>query len=250
MSDYNDLKEKFRELNKHRTVDTPKDLTDILDEIEKSFSQYVYTSDSNKKEEILDYIGDLLQRYENIKNIIYNVSANVTPYSIDELILNQDNEEYVIPKSQYGVSGEYILEKLHRESGLRRKDNTIHKLFVELIGRWLDEWDTVDQVRKYSLRFATGSWLDELASNYGLYRFEDETDDELKERLLKKKSERFTTPTLKAHGVTFFSCVKDPKIQLTSKNTYLTNDYLCYADNVTEEYYETTYVCWRDIIWL
>lgn len=250
MSEYTDLKEKFKELSKQRSVNTPKDLCDILDEIELCFSKYIYTDYKVEKEQLLEDISDLLQRYKNIENIIENVSASITPYSSDNLLFDVDNDEQVIPKSQYGISGEFILEKLHRESGLRDKSNTIHQLFVELIGRWIDEWDTVEQVRRFNLKFATGLWLDELASNFGIYRLTDETDEELKKRILRKRYERFTTPSLKANDVTFFTCVKNPKTQLTSKNTYLTNDYLCYATTDIEEYYENTYVCWRDILWL
>lgn len=250
MSEYTDLKEKFKELYRQKGINTPKDLCDILDEIELCLSKYVYSDDKEVKEQLLTEVSDLLQRYENIENILNNVSASITPYSSDNLLFDLDNDEQVIPKSQYGISGEFILEKLHRESGLRDKSNTIHQLFVELIGRWIDEWDTVDRVRQFNLKFATGLWLDELSSNFGIYRLDNETDDELRERVLRKRNEIFTTPALKSHGVTFFTCVKNPKTQLTSKNTYLTNDYLCYADDITEEYYENTYVCWRDILWL
>lgn len=248
MPNVSDLKEKFRELNRQRNTETPQDLIEILDDIELLFSKYNYTSNSQEKENYLNDIEEQLQRYDNIKKIIYHIGASVTPYNADDLLISE--EESLIPKSQYGISGEYILEKLHRESGLRRKDNTIHKLFVELIGRWLDEWDTVEKVRQYSFRFATGEWLNILASEYGLTRLEDETDDEFRKRLLQKCAEKFTTPTLKSNDVLFFTCVKNPKTQLTSKNTYLTNDYLCYADDLTEEYYDSTYVCWRDIRWL
>lgn len=248
MSKYTDLKEKFRELNRKRNVETPQDLTDVLDEIERLFSLYYYSDDKEKQEALLTDIEYMIQRYYDIENIVFHVGATVTPYNANDLLIS--DEESPIPITQYGISGEYILEKIHRESGLRRKENTIHKLFVELIGRWLDEWDTVEQIRKYSFRFADGVWLDELARNYGVIRLENETDDELRARLLLKKGELFTTPTLKSHDVIFFTCVKDPKTQLTSKNTYLTNDYLCYANDITEEYYDKTYVCWRDIRWL
>ena len=248
---YDELNEAFKKLYSIQTPETPDDLLDILEEIELTFSEYKLAKTEESKEEQLKSIEELIVRYVNIKNIIDNVSVSLTPYAVDDLLVGlEGSEEKKIPVNEYGISGENILERLHRESGLRRKDNYIHQLFVELIGRWIDEWDSVEEIRKFNLKYATGEWLNELASNYGINRAKGETDDSLRERILQKKAERFTVPSLKEHKVTFFSCVRNPKTQLTSKNTYLTNDYLGYAEYPTEEYYEDTYVCWRDIRWL
>lgn len=248
---YNELNDAFKKLYSQKNPETPEDLVKILEELELTFSEYKLAKTTEEKDIKLQLIEELFVRYANIKNIIDNVSSSVTPYAVDDLFVGlEGSEEKKIPVNEYGISGEHILERLHRESGLRRKDNYIHKLFVELIGRWIDEWDSVEEIRKFNLKYATGLWLDELASNYGIVRENGQTDDELRERILQKKTERFTTPSVKSHNVTFFSCVRNPKTQLTSKNTYLTNDYLCYADYPTEEYYEDTYVCWRDIRWL
>lgn len=248
---YEELNEIFKQLYSMKNPDTPEDLVEILEELELTFSEYKLAKTSSEKEEKLQACEELLIRYNNIKNIIDDVSSSVTPYAIDDLLVNlEGSEEKKIPVNEYGVSGETILERLHRQSGLRRKDNYIHQLFVELIGRWIDEWDTVEEIRKFNLKYAKDKWLDELASNYGIIRSDGQTDDELRELILLKKHERFSVPSAKEHNVTFFSCVRNPKTQLTSKNTYLTNDYLGYADYPTEEYYEDMYVCWRDIRWL
>lgn len=256
MSDYNTLYDEYKRLASNRSTETPTDLTTILDELDVVFSNYKRASSSEVEAECLEEAEDLLRRYKDISKVVNHVTLTLNPTNLDTLfyeIGDFEDEETELEKEKvirYGLEGERILEKVHRESALRKKDNEIHQLFVELIGRFFDDLDPISESNKYILKYATGIWLDELAKQYGITRYTDETDNELRKRILQRFNERFTTPQVRKHDITFFTCVNDPKTRLTSKNTYLTNDYLCYGEDVTEEYFELIWVCWRDIIWL
>ena len=245
--EYRELLNEFNTYVENSDEYTANDLTDILHEIRTRFTKY----DRTRNEGYLEQIEELLQRYRNIANIITNVERNTSAIIPDYGTLFGYHDEEGIPEDVKGVMGESVLEKLHRESGLRDKNNYLHVLFVETFGAWMDERDIVADIRQYSLKFAKGVILDLYGYQYGVYRkSDDEDDDDYRQRIIQHINERFTTPIVKSNNVMFFTCVSNPLTQLTSKNTYLTNDYLCYAPDDIEAYYNDNYITWRDIIWL
>lgn len=251
--DYETLFDKYKTCVKDLASYTspPSDLDKIIEKLELNFAKYNNSSSAESQQYYLEIIDSYLTRYAEIKYILDNVLANTSTVVPDyETLLQPFRDEDSEEDTNIPLMGEELLSLIHRESGLKQKSNYLHQLYVELYGHWLDSWNSVDQIRKFMLRFAENEWLDEWAYQYGLLRNEDETDDELRNRIIRKITELFTTLLVKQNNVTFFTCVNDPQIQLTSHNTYLTNDYLCYAPEQTEEYYNSTYITWRDIIWL
>lgn len=252
MTNYTELHDEYAEYVHNETENTPDDLRELILLIKQKFTLLDKTLDTDKQQEYLSDIEDLLEEYRSINSIydkvISNTASKIPDY--DSLLFDFDDEDKKRPNDVYGISGEYMLEQVHRFSELRRKDNEIHQLFVELIGRWIDEYDVVENLRKYSLKNATKEVLDLWGYQYGIYRKDEESDDDLRQRIISKILGRFTTPYVLENDVIFFTCVGNPHDQLTSKNTYLTNDYLCYARNDIEEYFDKNYITWRDIIWL
>ena len=252
MVDYKELHDIYAGFVHDKTDDTPDDLQELLVLIKNNFTLLGKTLDINKQNEYLNIINDLIEEYkqksEIYNHVISNTASKIPDYS--KLLDGVMDDEKVIPPNMYGISGDEMLEQVHRFSELRSPSNEIHQLFVELIGRWIDEYDVVENIRKYSLKYATQEVLDLWGYQYGIYRKENENDDDFRQRIINKQLELFTVPYTLENGVTIFTCVSNPHDRLTSHNPYLTNDYLCYARNDIEEYFDKTYICWRDIIWL
>lgn len=252
MLDYTELHNQYAEFVHNENEDTPDDLRELVQLMQQKFRLIDRSRNPKDQENYLNEINDLIREYNDkagiYEKVISNTASRIPDYRT--LLHGIDDEEKVIPPTEYGISGEYMLEQVHKLSELRRPDNELHMLFVELIGRWIDEYDVVENLRKYNLKNATKEVLDLWGYQYGIYRNEEESDDDYRQRIINKLLELFTIPYVLANGVTFFTCVSDPHTRLTSKNTYLTNDYLCYASNDIEEYFNDNYICWRDIIWL
>lgn len=252
MVDYTELHDLYSSFVHSENERTPDDLRELIQLMQQKFRLVDRTTVPSEQNKYLLEIEDLVQEYMDKSEIYEEVTRNTasTIPDYNALLYGVTDEEKKLPPTEYGIAGEYMLEQVHRLSELRRPDNELHMLFVELIGRWIDELDVVEQIRQYDLKNAVKEALDLWGYQYGIYRNDEEEDEELRQRIINKILELFTVPYVLANGVTFFTCVNDPQTQLTSHNTYLTNDYLCYAPIPLEEYFDKTYICWRDIIWL
>lgn len=252
MVDYTELHDEYASFVHMENEDTPDDLRELVQLMQQKFRLIDRSRKASEQEQYLYEVQDLIQEYKDkaeiYEKVISNTASKIPDY--DTLLDGVIDEEKKLPPNQYGISGEYMLEQVHRFSELRRRDNELHMLFVELIGRWIDEYDVVENIRKYSLKNATAEVLDLWGFQYGVYRVENETDDHFRQRIVNKMLERFTVPYAKSSGINFFTCVGNPHCQLTSKNTYLSNDYLCQAPNWVAEYFDKHYITWRDIVWL
>lgn len=252
MADYTELHDLYSSFVHAENERTPDDLRELIQLMQQKFRLVERTTVPSEQSKYLNEIEDLVQEYMDKSEIYEQVTRNTatTIPDYNALLYGVNDEEKKLPPNEYGIVGEYMLEQVHRLSELRRTDNELHMLFVELIGRWFEELDVVEDIRKYTLKNAVREVLDLWGYQYGIYRTEEEDDESLRQRIINKILELFTVPYVLANGVTFFTCVNDPLVQMTSHNTYLTNDYLCYAPNAIEEYFDDTYICWRDIIWL
>lgn len=228
--------------------DSAEELQSLIADMDILFKKYDRSNKVAQQEAVLEEINLLLSEYVKIKRVIESNRASSTAIIQETPILMEDEEED--PSIIYGEHGEAILEKLHRESGLRRKDNEIHKLYVELVGRWFDEWDNVREVRNYMFRFASGRWLDFWGETFGLQRNTDENDEDYRARITAKFNEEFNTPYIENLDVMFFTYVDDVYRQMTSRNTYLSHKYYCHSTGAIRKYIEEHFVGWGEIVWL
>lgn len=238
----------FKIYKNETDTNSSEELQSIVADIDLLFMKYDRSNKVAQQEAVLEEINLLLSEYGKIRNVIEKNRASSTAIIQETPILLEDEDED--PSIIYGEHGEAILEKLHRESGLRRKDNEIHKLYVELVGRWFDEWDNVSEVRNYMFRFASGRWLEFWGETFGIPRKTDEDDDSYRNRIIAKFNEEFNTPYIESTGVKFYSYVDDIYRQMTSTNTYLTHKYYAYASPSIKKYIENHFVCWGEIEWL
>lgn len=229
---------------------TPIDLVNLLDLIIDVNDDYNSERNPKLKPVHLTTLNELIDRYYNIQSIINHVRENTATDIPNYANLVKD----LNPTENFKPIGDYLvhelLDKVHMKSELRNPENTMHIFFHETLGWWFNNHDVIQSLMGFSLKYASGGYLDEIAWQFGLTRYNGETDDELRARIMAFMKEKFTTPTVKRSGVTFFTDVPDPHQYMTSKNTYLSNDYLCETSKDIAEYWNNRYICWRDIIWL
>ena len=233
---------------------TPSDLIDVVEKIRTEYERYNTSTSDKEKNEALSKIDIYMQEYDDLEWIFDNLKKNAATDVPKYEIKDYDYEDSQHPDIPIGdVIVDDMLEKVHVESSLRRHDNIMHQIIHETIGWWYDHYNSVLNVRQLILKNASGDYLDELASQYGFYRKDGETDDELKERIRKHMLEVFRKDficnqanlkifTKTGHG--------NPNENLTSTNTFLTNDYYIKGSDEDVEYWSNKYLTWRDIIWL
>ena len=242
-----ELYARFKQYKHNVDEYTSDELQGILSDIEVLFMKYDRAKRVSEQTDCLNEIRLLLGEYEKINSVIEDTRFNSTNGVVDYSVLLEDEDED--PSIIWGEHGEQILEKVHRESSLRRRDNEIHKLYVELVGRWFDKWDSVREIRKFMFRFAEGKWLDFWGETFGIQRELDEDDESYRRRIQLKFNEEFTTPEMLKHDILFFTYVDDVQQQLTSRNTYLSHKYLCHTSTKNRLYIENTYITGGEIEW-
>lgn len=237
----------FKEYKNNVDDYTSDELQGILSDIEVLFKKYDRMKRVAEKTDCLNKIRLLLGEYDKINAVIEDTRFNSTNGVVDYSMLLEDEDDD--PSIIWGEHGEEILEKVHRESSLRRKDNEIHKLYVELVGRWFDKWDSVSEIRKYMFRFAEGRWLEFWGETFGLQRNIDEDDESYRKRIELKFTEEFTVPEMLNHDISIFTYNFDVLQRLTSQNTYLAHKYLCHTSTANRLYIERNYVTGGEIVW-
>lgn len=253
MKSYEEIHALLLSLLENLNPETPSDHRSLIKLMEQENNKYLAESNPTRKNVYLENLNTYMDTYENIANIKVNLQKEAvkdTPsydsYLNDELIGNDEN-----PSLNNRALVEEMLERVNLESALRNPDNIVHQIFRDTIGWWFDNNDVITSIRSFNLRFAEGSYLDEIAWQYGLSRKEDESDEDLRKRILARFQEYYTIKHVQNSDVTFFTKVMgNPYQYLTSPNTYLRNDYFGYSDYEIENYWYHRYITWRDIIWL
>lgn len=129
----------------------------------------------------------------------------------------------------------------------------MHRIIRYTVGWWYDNNDAVKNVRQYMIRYAVGEILDAFAEQYGFTREEGESDESLRNRLLAHFRELFRKDYVtNNNNMKIYTKLQhgNPHENLTSTNTYLSNDYYIYAPDKIRDYWSNKYITWRDIIWL
>ena len=248
--DHGKCKELLLKFIQEKTSETPLDLVELIDDMNEINDKYNYERNPQVKEAYLKKFNYFIDKYYSIQEMMDNVSEIVSSDIPDYSKISKVNTL----SEDYNPMGRLLvhemLNKVHMKSQLRNPENEMHKFFYETLGWWFNNYDVIENLRDFSLKYASEEYLECIAEQYGLTRNDGETDDELRERILSHIKEKFTKPTVRASGVTFFTRVNHPHEQLTSHNTYLSNAYQCYAPRSLEEYWENKYICWREIEWL
>lgn len=252
MRTYDELHALLLSLIENRNTETPSDHRELIRLMEQEHDKYNAETDPSKREIYLENLDNYMNIYEDIANIKVNLRKEAVKDApdyesyFDNVKLSEDNENI-----EDRAIVEEMLERVNLESALRNHNNKVHQIFRDTVGWWFDNNDIITNLRQFNLRFAKEEYLDEIAWQYGLSRKKDESDDDLRKRIMVRFQELFKVENVQNSGVKFFTKVMgNPYQYLTSTNTYLRNDYFCYSDYETENYWNHRYITWRDIIWL
>lgn len=147
---------------------------------------------------------------------------------------------------------EAILERLGN-SNLQKSDNPGRIVLDGTLGEYLENYD--NHLLDMFLTRADGSYLDAHGKDFGIYRRENESDDDYRNRILLERSMLDTTSDFSKLDVelwVYFDDVLD-KNQLTSRNEYLKDehdlDYVFIASGTDKEYLENKFIL-SDVLWV
>lgn len=246
MRNYKEIKKCVQDIQANQPTIVEADLYEISTTLIDCWNEYeeMGSIESTRKQDLLVLMDSLLDKFDSIRKIYQTLQENATtkPYEYNYEI---DRNPMDLDRSLI----EEVMERVHMQSGLRRHDNEVHNIFRETLGWYFNELDSVEQVRSFLLKNATGAYLDEYAYQYGLARNDNETDDELRARIYAHKKELFKVSDVKSTSVDLFTYVDNPYTQMTSKNTYLSHKYLAHANKNVEDYWFNRYITWREVEW-
>ena len=158
---------------------TPLDLVELLDLIIDVNDDYNSERNPKLKPVHLATLNELIDRYYNIQSIINHVRENTATDIPNYANLVKD----LNPTENFKPIGDYLvhelLDKVHMKSELRNPENIMHIFFHETLGWWFNNHDVIQSLMGFSLKYASGEYLDEIAWQFGLTRYNGETDDEL-----------------------------------------------------------------------
>ena len=147
---------------------------------------------------------------------------------------------------------EAILERLGN-SNLQKSDNPGRIVLDGTIGEYLENYD--NHFLDMFLTRADGSYLDAHGKDFGIYRRENEGDDDYRNRILLERSMLDTTSDFSKLDISlwvYFEDVTD-KNQLTSRNEYLKENhdtgYIFIATGSDEEYLKNKFIM-SDVLWV
>ena len=147
---------------------------------------------------------------------------------------------------------EAILERLGN-SNLQKSDNPGRIVLDGTLGEYLEHFD--NHILDMFLTRADGSYLDAHGKDFGIFRRENESDDDYRNRILLERSMLDTTSDFSKLDVelwVYFDDVLD-KNQLTSRNEYLKEehdlDYVFIASGTDKEYLENKFIL-SDVLWV
>ena len=147
---------------------------------------------------------------------------------------------------------EGILERLNNPS-LQKSDNPGRIVLDGTLGEYLTNYD--NHILDMFLVKADGSYLDAHGKDFGIYRRENESDDDYRNRILLEQSMLDTTSDFSKLDINlwvYFDDVLD-KNQLTSRNEYLKDrhdpDYVFIASGSDKDYLIGKFIL-EDVLWV
>lgn len=147
---------------------------------------------------------------------------------------------------------ELFCDMLPSHSELHKKDNQLRQVLDKTVGEYMDNQN--DILDELFLTTATGGWLDAHGKDYNVFRKENESDDDYRDRIIFEKLEYLTVDNLeKIFKLTLYCYVKNYNPlnnQLTSDNPYLSNKYMAYASDEIKKILKSKFVMGDGITWL
>lgn len=243
MRTYQEIEDQIKILEtKHDTI-IESDMYGLVATILDAWNDYK----TSRQDNVLEYLDVLLDSYEEKRKIYKKLeeAASTTPtrYIEPRSITGEDMDEFD------RLLIEEAMERVHIKSKLREHDNEVHNIFRETLGWMFNKFDSIEMLRSFMLKNATGVYLDEYAYQFGLTRRDDESDESLRARILAYLKELFRVRDVKDSGIELFTYVENPITQLTSKNTYLSHKYLAHGEEPIMDYWENRYITRGGIVW-
>ena len=116
-----------------------------------------------------------------------------------------------------------IFENLALRSQLNNPNNQLRKVLDNTLGAWFDE--NGYNVFNFFINTATGKYLDLFGSDYGVYRQNDESDEDYRIRIVQEKLEHLTPFYLKKlYGLQLYQYISKFNVNnntLTTDNEYI-----------------------------
>lgn len=127
-------------------------------------------------------------------------------------------------------------DRLNPVSNLSNPESDGYKLFDFTIGYELDKIDDEDLLKQLFVNTATGDYLDLHGSIYGVYRYDGESDDDFRNRIINNSNFKLCIYDIEQLNGTVVCYVQDLNVQATSKNDLLSNEYIIEADENCKKY--------------
>lgn len=124
----------------------------------------------------------------------------------------------------------YIEERLHEESMLHYPNNKLREILQSFLNGILNDVyeDSFDLMKQSFLVTMNGKYLDIKAEEYGLKRKENESDDELRQRIFNATSTYLSVNFIKLQKTLIYTKkhLNDSiREKMSSNNPYLNNEY-------------------------
>lgn len=146
---------------------------------------------------------------------------------------------------------EGILERLNLTDSISPEG---FKVLDGTIGEWLEHHEPV--FYHFFVHLASGEYLDLHGRENGLIRFENESDEDFRKRILTEISIVDSTSDIENVGCRIWvydEHIVDEENYLTSTNPCLKENssplFLFHADSVVEEYVKSKFIFGDDIVW-
>ena len=117
-------------------------------------------------------------------------------------------------------------DRLNPNSNLSNPDSDGYQILDNTIGWWMDEVDNQDRLLQLFISYASGEYLDVQGSIKGIYRKENESDDEFRERIISTQNFHLTKNCIRDIGGEVYCYVENINTQITSQNVLLSNEYI------------------------
>ena len=127
-------------------------------------------------------------------------------------------------------------DRLNPLSNLSNEESDGYKLFNNTLVWYLMKIQDEDKMSNLFIETAEGIWLDLLGYIKGLYRLENEEDDDFRNRILTSANFQLCVEDIKNLNGEVVCYVEDINRQITSKNDLLSDEFIIDAPKSCKEY--------------
>ncbi len=127
-------------------------------------------------------------------------------------------------------------DRLNPLSNLSNENSDGYKLFNDTLVWYLQNIQDEDKMFNLFIETAENLWLDLLGYIKGLYRLENESDDDFRDRILVSSNFQLSIDDIENLGGEVVCYVQDLNKQITSKNDLLSDEFIIDAPKSCKEY--------------